>query len=63
MQFPVAPWGLQGVLEYFKQLYGNPPIYIHENGLSFSAWFSTIAHMQKTHSFSMNSYREGPFTC
>ncbi|OEL23083.1 Beta-glucosidase 11 [Dichanthelium oligosanthes] len=22
----------QGVLEYFKQSYGNPPIYIHENG-------------------------------
>ncbi|RVX20726.1 Beta-glucosidase 11 [Vitis vinifera] len=31
-QFPVMPWGLQGVLEYFKQVYGNPPIYIHENG-------------------------------
>ncbi|MEX6631863.1 family 1 glycosylhydrolase, partial [Providencia rettgeri] len=24
--------GLQGVLEYFKQSYGNPPMYIHENG-------------------------------
>ncbi|PAN31556.1 hypothetical protein PAHAL_5G427500 [Panicum hallii] len=23
---------IQGVLEYFKQYYGNPPIYIHENG-------------------------------
>ncbi|KAK6940987.1 Glycoside hydrolase family 1, partial [Dillenia turbinata] len=30
--FPVTPWGLQGVLEYFKSVYGNPPIYIHENG-------------------------------
>ncbi|KAJ0980652.1 hypothetical protein J5N97_008907 [Dioscorea zingiberensis] len=24
--------GLQGVLNYFKLVYGNPPIYIHENG-------------------------------
>lgn len=35
IQFPIRPWGLQGVLEYFKQVYGNPPIYIHENGLCF----------------------------
>jgi len=27
-----APYGLQGVLEYFKQTYGNLPIYVHENG-------------------------------
>ncbi|XP_031279789.1 beta-glucosidase 11-like [Pistacia vera] len=32
VEFPVTPWGLQGVLEYFKQVYGNPPVYIHENG-------------------------------
>ncbi|XP_031264389.1 beta-glucosidase 11-like [Pistacia vera] len=31
-EFPVQPWGLRGVLEYFKQVYGNPPIYIYENG-------------------------------
>ncbi|GAB4861429.1 glycosyl hydrolase 1 [Ancistrocladus abbreviatus] len=30
--FPILPWGMQGVLEYFKQAYGNPPLYIHENG-------------------------------
>ncbi|KAL9259569.1 Cyanidin 3-O-glucoside 5-O-glucosyltransferase (acyl-glucose)-like protein [Drosera capensis] len=30
--FPIMAWGLQGTLEYFKQFYGNPPIYIHENG-------------------------------
>ncbi|KAK6940988.1 Glycoside hydrolase family 1 [Dillenia turbinata] len=30
--FPVIPWGLQQVLEYFKEKYGNPPLYIHENG-------------------------------
>ncbi|KAL5795606.1 hypothetical protein ACOSQ2_000426 [Xanthoceras sorbifolium] len=31
-EFPIRPWGLQGVLQYFKQVYGNPPIYIQENG-------------------------------
>ncbi|KAL4629158.1 hypothetical protein ACB092_05G288000 [Castanea dentata] len=31
-QYPIAPWGLQGILEYIKQFYGNPPVYIHENG-------------------------------
>ncbi|XP_030522334.1 beta-glucosidase 11-like isoform X1 [Rhodamnia argentea] len=31
-EFPLTPWGLQGVLELFKQNYGNPPIFIHENG-------------------------------
>ncbi|XP_009594034.1 beta-glucosidase 11 [Nicotiana tabacum] len=30
--YPVTEPGLQGVLEYFKQAYGNPPMYIHENG-------------------------------
>ncbi|KAF8401468.1 hypothetical protein HHK36_012407 [Tetracentron sinense] len=31
-EFPINSSGLQGVLEYMKQVYGNPPIYIHENG-------------------------------
>ncbi|XP_040991677.1 beta-glucosidase 11-like [Juglans microcarpa x Juglans regia] len=31
-EFPITPSSLQGLLEYFKQVYGNPPIYIHENG-------------------------------
>ncbi|KAL9260136.1 Beta-glucosidase 11-like protein [Drosera capensis] len=30
--YPVIPWSMQQILEYFKQVYGNPPIYIHENG-------------------------------
>ncbi|XP_021838364.1 beta-glucosidase 10 [Spinacia oleracea] len=30
--FPVIPWALQGFLEYFKNVYNNPPIYIYENG-------------------------------
>uniref|UniRef100_A0A5B7CAG7 Beta-glucosidase 11-like n=1 Tax=Davidia involucrata TaxID=16924 RepID=A0A5B7CAG7_DAVIN len=31
-EFPVMASGLLRILEYFKQFYGNPPIYIHENG-------------------------------
>ncbi|EOX95068.1 Beta glucosidase 11 [Theobroma cacao] len=31
-ELPILPWGLQAVLEYFKQVYENPPIYILENG-------------------------------
>lgn len=27
------PWCLQAVLEYIEQGFGNPPIYIYENGL------------------------------
>ncbi|XP_074268553.1 cyanidin 3-O-glucoside 5-O-glucosyltransferase (acyl-glucose)-like isoform X1 [Silene latifolia] len=30
--FKNTPWGLRGVLEHFKQAYGNPLVYIHENG-------------------------------
>lgn len=32
IELPIAPSGLVALLEYFKQFYGNPPIYIHENG-------------------------------
>ncbi|XP_058766265.1 hydroxyisourate hydrolase-like isoform X1 [Vicia villosa] len=31
-EYPMAPWALQEVLETFKTLYGNPPMFIHENG-------------------------------
>ncbi|XP_020152452.1 cyanidin 3-O-glucoside 7-O-glucosyltransferase (acyl-glucose) isoform X4 [Aegilops tauschii subsp. strangulata] len=30
--FYVPGYGIQQVLEHLKQFYGNPPIYIHENG-------------------------------
>ncbi|XP_062088581.1 hydroxyisourate hydrolase-like isoform X4 [Humulus lupulus] len=30
---PIRPWGLEGVLEYLKQSYGNPPVFVYENGL------------------------------
>ncbi|XP_062190801.1 putative beta-glucosidase 5 isoform X3 [Phragmites australis] len=32
----IPSYGLQDVLEYLKQSYGNPPIYIHENGYPMS---------------------------
>ncbi|KAJ0691685.1 putative cyanidin 3-O-glucoside 7-O-glucosyltransferase (acyl-glucose) [Helianthus annuus] len=32
-QFEVDPLGLQKLLNYLKEKYGNPPIYIHENGI------------------------------
>ncbi|XP_035548073.1 beta-glucosidase 11-like isoform X2 [Juglans regia] len=31
-EFPIVAWGLQELLEYIKRVYGNPPVYIHENG-------------------------------
>ncbi|CAL5352302.1 unnamed protein product [Camellia sinensis] len=31
-ELALVPSGLLALLEYFKQNYGNPPIYIHENG-------------------------------
>ncbi|XP_004495964.1 hydroxyisourate hydrolase isoform X1 [Cicer arietinum] len=31
-EYPVTPWALQEVLDTFKIHYGNPPIFIHENG-------------------------------
>ncbi|XP_010439366.2 PREDICTED: beta-glucosidase 3-like isoform X1 [Camelina sativa] len=31
-EYAVAPWAMESVLEYMKQSYGNPPIYILENG-------------------------------
>ncbi|KAL2535542.1 Beta-glucosidase 11 [Forsythia ovata] len=30
-EYAIMPWGLYGVLEYLKQAYGNPPIYVQEN--------------------------------
>ncbi|XP_018459194.1 LOW QUALITY PROTEIN: beta-glucosidase 3-like [Raphanus sativus] len=31
-EYVVAPWAMEGVLEYIRQSYGNPPVYILENG-------------------------------
>ncbi|XP_050371136.1 beta-glucosidase 11-like isoform X2 [Argentina anserina] len=32
LEITAAPWGMEELLEYIKQNYGNPPLYIHENG-------------------------------
>ncbi|KAL5983747.1 hypothetical protein ACLOJK_017838 [Asimina triloba] len=34
MNLPAVPSGLQGLLEYMRDRYGNPPVYVHENGKS-----------------------------
>lgn len=47
-QAPVDPQGLQYLLEYLKEAYGNPPIYIHENGQSTS---EVTRHILKSSSF------------
>ncbi|MED6155529.1 glycosyl hydrolase 1 [Stylosanthes scabra] len=31
-EYPVEPWGLSEELNYFKLHYGNPPMFIYENG-------------------------------
>ncbi|KAL0896231.1 hypothetical protein Bca101_080192 [Brassica carinata] len=31
-EYEVAPWAMEVVLEYIKQSFGNPPVYILENG-------------------------------
>ncbi|KAL3644767.1 glycosyl hydrolase 1 [Castilleja foliolosa] len=41
-EYPEMAWGLKGQLEYIKQVYGNPPLYIQENGLSLSCIYIYI---------------------
>ncbi|KAL5561465.1 hypothetical protein UlMin_031212 [Ulmus minor] len=31
-EIPLNPWGLYELLLYLKQVYGNPPVFIYENG-------------------------------
>ncbi|KAL1213268.1 Beta-glucosidase 10 [Cardamine amara subsp. amara] len=37
IHWEAIPWGLEGVLEYIKQSYNNPPIYILENGIQMKS--------------------------
>ena len=47
----VVPWGLRKLLVWIKDNYGNPPIYITENGIS-----DRNATLQDTHR--VNYYRD-----
>ncbi|CAN6871248.1 unnamed protein product [Brassica oleracea] len=40
VKYDVLPWGLEGVLAYIKENYGNPPVYILENGQSTNHYSS-----------------------
>ena len=48
IQYPVTPWGLQEELNKFKLLYGNPPIFIYENGISLSLFTMIVFEEKKT---------------
>ena len=47
-QYDVLPWGLEGVLAYIKENYGNPPVYILENGLYLSLSLFVLDLVSKT---------------
>ncbi|XP_042517815.1 beta-glucosidase 11-like isoform X3 [Macadamia integrifolia] len=47
-QFPIDPAGLQSVLEHLKQVYGNPPVFIHENGQMTNRNASLDAYLNDT---------------
>ncbi|KAL9685858.1 hypothetical protein QQ045_023312 [Rhodiola kirilowii] len=47
-EFPIQPWGLSQLLKYFQEAYGNPPIYIHENGQQTSHNVSRSMAMNDT---------------
>ena len=47
-----VPWGFEGVLEYLKQSFNNPPIYILENGLSLLCfWLCFVCFESKVSLF------------
>ncbi|CAK7348301.1 unnamed protein product [Dovyalis caffra] len=59
-EFALRPRNLQQILEYFKNAYGNPAVYVHENGLSLSLHARSSAkelHCQRTR---RNSSLEDP---
>ncbi|EFH64410.1 hypothetical protein ARALYDRAFT_315321 [Arabidopsis lyrata subsp. lyrata] len=51
-KYAVAPWAMEVVLEYIKQSYGNPPVYILENGLSLFSNLSLLILSESAHQFS-----------
>ncbi|ESQ37106.1 hypothetical protein EUTSA_v10002493mg [Eutrema salsugineum] len=63
----VLPWGLEGVLEYIKQNYGNPPVYILENGrpTNHHSSLNDVGRVEYLHAYIaavLNSVRNGSQT-
>ncbi|CAH8383168.1 unnamed protein product [Eruca vesicaria subsp. sativa] len=63
----VHPWGLEGVLEYIKQNYGNPPVYILENGrpTNHHSSLNDVGRVEYLHAYIaavLNSVRKGSET-
>nr|XP_023927650.1 beta-glucosidase 11-like isoform X2 [Quercus suber] len=52
-EFPIMPWCLQAVLEYIEQGFGNPPIYIYENGqrMQRNSTLDDIARVKYMHGY------------
>ncbi|XP_058083749.1 beta-glucosidase 22-like isoform X2 [Magnolia sinica] len=64
---PAFPSGLQSLLEYYKNDYGNPPIYIQENGLGgpFNESFNDTARVEYISGFlnaTLSAIRNGSNT-
>ncbi|XP_009102946.1 beta-glucosidase 9 isoform X2 [Brassica rapa] len=63
----LLPWGLEGLLEYIKQNYANPPIYILENGrpTNHQSSLNDVGRIEYLHSYIaavLNSVRNGSET-
>ncbi|KAF3795776.1 Cyanidin 3-O-glucoside 7-O-glucosyltransferase [Nymphaea thermarum] len=52
---PIAPSGIERMLEYIQKTYGNPPIYVHENGRGTSLNVKLDDHERVDY---LNSYIE-----
>ncbi|XP_065861342.1 beta-glucosidase 11-like isoform X2 [Euphorbia lathyris] len=66
-EYPRNPWGMQAALEYLKEEYGNPVIYIHENGqVSEHSWSlndsSRVEYMQAYIGSVLDAIRNGSNT-
>ncbi|KFK33708.1 hypothetical protein AALP_AA5G050000 [Arabis alpina] len=64
VKFDVLPWGLEGVLEYIKQNYGNPPVYILENGTptNHNSSLNDVGRVEYIHAYIaavLNSVKNG----
>ncbi|KAL5983751.1 Cyanidin 3-O-glucoside 7-O-glucosyltransferase (acyl-glucose) [Asimina triloba] len=61
---PTTPFGLQALLEYLKDRYGNPPVYIQENGkgLPFNETLNDTARVEYISGYinaTLNAIRNG----